>query len=301
MKVYTTMNFYFLLVIAMIIWGGSWAFAKEIANMTSPLVIIFWRNLATFLALLPALFFLKEKPKFNYKSLQQGGMGAVIMTAYNYLFFLGLETGLAGAGGVLVTTLNPIFNFVLVAILYGKKISIREVFGLSLGFLAGLVLLHVWNLTFEEIYRGGNLIFLVASLTWAFLSIQTQRSAGFLSPVSYSFLVYGFSTLLSFFWILHLDWLAPLAFGFVFWGNLFYLAVISTAFATTVYFIASSHLGSHKASGFIFIVPASAVLSSWLILGEIPSWNTLLGGTMALGAARILHTATPKLESEKMD
>lgn len=292
------MNFYFLLVIAMIIWGGSWAFAKEIAPFTSPPVMIFWRNLLTFFALIPALFILKEKPQLDYKSLIQGSIGALIMTAYNYLFFLGLQTGLAGAGGVLVTTLNPIFNFLLVSIIYGREVSIREIFGLSLGFLAGLILLHVWNLSADEILRGGNFIFLIASLVWAFLSIQTQRSAKYLSPISYSFLVYGFSTIFTFLWVLPMNWLAPLDLGWHYWANMFYLAVISTAFATTVYFIASSHLGSDKASGFIFIVPGSAVLGSYLILGEIPTWYTLLGGSLALLAARILHKAKPKKEEQ---
>jgi drug/metabolite transporter (DMT)-like permease len=283
------MNFYFLLILAMVIWGASWPIAKQIANFTSPPVLIFWRNLLTFFSLLPIIFFIKEKLNWNYKVILQGSLGALIMTTYNYLFFMGLQTGLAGAGGVLVTTLNPIFNFALVSLIYGKKISFQEKFGLSLGFLSGLFLLHVWSLSIEELFKAGNLTFLLASICWAFLSIQTQRSSKYMSPIFYSVLVYAFATLLTFFWVLPLDWKKPLSLAWEYWLPLLYLAVISTAFATTIYFIASSHLGSQRASSYIFLVPASAVISSYFLVDEVPKWYTILGGSLAILSARILH------------
>ena len=85
------------------------------------------------------------------------------------------------------------------------------------------------------------------------------------------------------------DWLAPIYFDSIFWWNLFYLASISTSFGTTIYFIASSRLGSAKASSFIFLVPASAMLSSWGILGEKPEWTTISGGLLAISAVYLLN------------
>lgn len=288
------MNLYFLIILAMVIWGASWGIAKLIASMTEAVVILFWRNILTFLALFPVIIFFQEKPKWSYKSFFYSMLGALIMTSYNYLFFRGLQNGLAGAGGILVTTLNPLFNFFLVAILFKKKVEFVQKFALVLGLLGGLILLKVWDLSLEEILKSGNLFFLVASLTWALLSIVTERSSKHLKPILYSFYTYGFASLFTFLWVLPYSWTEPLYFGWKFWLPLFYIAVISTAFATTIYFIASSKLGSHVASSYIFIVPASAMFFAWLIQNESVQWHSVLGGSLALFAAGILHKSKAK-------
>ncbi len=295
------MGFTYLLIIAMVIWGVSWAIAKQISNYTSLEVLIFWRNLATVLCLAPSLFWIRKKVQITKKSMLQSLYGALIMTLYNYLFFAGVKTGLSGAGGVLVTTLNPLLNFFLVSLIYGHDWKKREIWGLCIGLGGGLLLLQVWNISMENIYKSGNLFFLIASLTWAFLSIQTHRSKKYMDPVTYSFFVYLFSTILTFFIAVPKDWTAPLHFDSFFWWNLFYLSGVSTAFGTTIYFIASSKLGSHVASAFIFIVPASAAISSWILLKEEPLLSTFIGGLMALFAAKILQPPREKEPSVKED
>jgi drug/metabolite transporter (DMT)-like permease len=74
-----------------------------------------------------------------------------------------------------------------------------------------------------------------------------------------------------------------------FWISLFYIAVISTTFGTTVYLYASSKLGSSRASSFIFLVPATALFSSWLFLSEVPAWTTLAGGALAVAAVYTIN------------
>ncbi|MCX8000877.1 MAG: EamA family transporter, partial [Leptospiraceae bacterium] len=180
--------------------------AKLIAPMTNAIVILFWRNVVTFLALVPVLFFIKPKGSWSRKALMYGIMGAIIMTSYNYLFFRGLQDGLAGAGGILVTSLNPIFNFVLVIILFKRSVNPAQKFALGLGLLGGFILLKVWTLSLEDILRSGNLLFLIASLTWAFLSIITERSSGYMQPLLYSFYLYLFASIFTFFWVLPYDW-----------------------------------------------------------------------------------------------
>ena len=288
------MNFTYLLILAMVIWGISWPIAKNLSNFANLDILIFWRNLATVVSLLPMFLFLRDKLHFTIKGMREALYGALLMTLYNYLFFAGVKTGLPGAGGVLVTTLNPLINFLLVTIIYGHNWKKKEFYGLLVGLIGGLVLLQFWKLNPESLYKGGNLFFLIASLTWAFLSIQTHRSKKHMDPVTYSFFVYLLSTVFTFFPAYQGDWTAPLQFGWHFWLNLFYLAGISTAFGTTIYFVASTKLGSHRASAFIFIVPASAALSSWFILGENPTLPTFIGGSLALLAARILKPPEEK-------
>ncbi|HMK44556.1 MAG TPA: DMT family transporter, partial [Dissulfurispiraceae bacterium] len=79
----------------------------------------------------------------------------------------------------------------------------------------------------------------------------------------------------------------------VFWWNLFFLAVVSGSFATTVYFIAAEKLGSYRTSSFVFLVPSSAMLLSWLFLAETPDAGTIIGGTIAVSAVYVINKPAP--------
>lgn len=283
------MNFTLLLILAMIAWGISWPIAKITTHNTPPEVLIFWRNGATTLALLPLLYFYKNHLKISKKAFISVFMGALIMSVYNYLFFAGLRDGLAGLGGVIVTTVNPLLNYFLLIVLGLHQITKNEILGLSLGILGGVFLLNLWNIDLNLLIQGGNLYFLIASLFWAVLTIVSSRSKNLLHPIVFSFYVYLISTLLTAPIAIHHDFLSVFQNDKVFWWGIFYLSAISTGFGTTVYFISSTKLGSQKASSFIFMVPGTAILSSWVFLKETPTWTTLLGGTLAMLAVKILQ------------
>lgn len=75
----------------------------------------------------------------------------------------------------------------------------------------------------------------------------------------------------------------------VFWGNLFFSATITTSLATTFYFVATSRIGASKASSFIFMVPFSAALGSWIFLNEVIEIHTIIGGLLGIAAVYILN------------
>ncbi len=283
------MNLIYVVIFAMVIWGVSWASAKMITNYTNLEVILFWRLLVTFVSLIPVLWITKDSFRIPKKGISYAVAGGLVMLFYNSLFFLGLRNGLPGVGGVFVTTLNPIVNFFLLAILYKYKMERLEYLGLALGLTGGLIILKVWSISLESLLAGGNVYFIFAAFSWAVLSIITAKSKSFVSPITYSLYLYGIGTVVSFCMALPYDWLGALSFDSNFWINMFYLGSISTSFGTTVYFIASSRLGSAKASSFIFLVPASAMLSSWGLLGETPEWTTIVGGLLAISAVYLLN------------
>lgn len=86
--------------------------------------------------------------------------------------------------------------------------------------------------------------------------------------------------------------------GYPFWLNIVYLSVCATTFGTTAYFFASSKLGASRASSFMFLVPTSAVLISWLVLNEQPKLSTILGGILAMGAVYLINVKVqPRVQS----
>ena len=280
------------MLLAMTAWGASWPSGKMIADAAAPEVLIFWRFTLTFLTFIPIMILIKKPLKLDGKSLLQVALGSIFIIAYNKFYFTGLRYGLAGAGGVLVTTLNPIFTFLLMIIFFRQKISSRETVGILLGLTGGLILVEIWGISLNRLLLSGNLFFILAALSWASLSITSQRSGNYMSTLVFSFYVFGFAAVIDFFLALPCGILAPLKFGMVFWLNLVYLSLFATTFATTIYFFAAAKIGSHRASSYIFLVPFSAVLISWMVLDERPKISTILGGIIAVFAVYLINAGT---------
>ncbi len=291
-------RFFLLLITAMVSWGISWPIAKVIANLVPIHVLVFWRFLLTFLSVIPLLFFLKIPYKLKAsKDYLDVLIGGIIYTLYNQFFFLGLSNGLPGAGGVLVTTLNPIVTFFVVALILRRGVSKRQMIGLFFGLIGGLIILKIWEQSIDSLVQSGNLFFLLCAFTWAVLSLNSQRSGKKMSPVVYSLYVYGFGSIIEFLFTIGDSHLMDVwSFGAQFWLSVFYLSVISTTFGTTVYFYAATKLGSDIASSFIFIVPLSAYLSSIFMLGEEIQCPVLIGGGFAIIAVYLINSGKHHLK-----
>ena len=276
----------------MAIWGGSWASAKLIANEINPFMLAFLRFILTFFSFAPFVFIFKEKLKIDRKTFLLILLTSLLVVSYNILFFLALKTGLAGAGGVLVTSINPIFTFLLSMIIFKKKISGKEIAGLILGFAGGLVLLEVWNTNLGKLFASGNLIFIIASLIWALLTISGGEIQKRTSIFVFSFYLYGISSVIEFFVALPFGMQNIMHLNFFFWLNMFYLSIVSTFFATSIYFFSSRKISANKTSSFILLVPIFAVLISYFVLNEVPKISTITGGVLAMAAIYLINKST---------
>ncbi|TGK51292.1 DMT family transporter [Leptospira bouyouniensis] len=295
------LKFLLLLILAMVSWGIAWPFGKMVAGMIPIPVLVFWRFLVTFFSVIPLLYIMRLPMRLKTgKDYWNVLIGGIIYTLYNQFFFLGLKNGLPGAGGVLVTTLNPIVTFFIVVLVQKKTITKRQVLGLFFGFIGGLVILQVWKISINYLLLSGNLFFLLCSFVWAILSLNSQKTGKSMSPITYSFYVYGIGSVLEllFCWNDPSFWKVS-EFGYKFWFAIFYLSVISTTFGTTVYFYAATKLGSEIASSFIFIVPLSAYLSSYLILDEVIQIPVIIGGSLAMLAVYLINSKYKK--KDKLD
>jgi len=277
------------MILSMICWGFSWTSGKIMSEYGDPLTNAFYRFAVTFVSLFFILLLIKTSFKINSKGMFDMIIASVLMSIYTYLFFKGLASGKAGAGGVLVTVLNPIVSYGIMLIMTKRKPTRNETIGLLLGLFAGVILLKLITEA-DKIFSAGNIYFLLAAICWAILSIFTSRASRYGSSVTFSFYLYGISALVVF---IFTGWKGiQTTFAkadTIFWGNLFFSATITTSFATTMYFIATSRLGPSKASSFIFLVPFSAALGSWTFLNEIPQLHTIIGGLLGISAVYVLN------------
>ncbi|MBL0740795.1 DMT family transporter [Chryseolinea sp. Jin1] len=277
------------MILSMTCWGFSWTSGKILSHYAGPLTISFFRFALTFVSLLLILWLAKQKLSLDKSGFRDLILASLLISLYTYLFFKGLTVGKAGAGGILVTVLNPIISYCLTLGIARRKPTRQEFYGLSLGVLAGLILLKIFT-DASALWSAGNVYFLLASFSWALLSLVTARASRYGSPPAFSCWMYGVSTIVMFalsgpsasvVLIDHAD--------ATFWGNLFFSATITTSLATTFYFIATVKIGASKASSFIFLVPFSAALGSWIFLNEVPQLHSIVGGLLGIAAVYILN------------
>ncbi len=276
-------------MIAMVTWGLSWTNAKIVGMYGDAPLMTFWRFVFATLSFAPIVYFTKSSFSINGKSLRFIALNALFMTSYNYFYFRGTQVGLAGAGGVLVTTLNPINTAILAAILFNIPLYRKDIAGMIIGFIGGGMIMNIWNMDMDLFLQSGNTHFLLASLSWAAVTLITSRSKDVMPFITYSFWSFGIASLLSFLLAFDQPLLSIFQFDWVFWLNMMLLAVGAMAFGTTIYFLASRQLGPQKASSFIFTVPVTAMLFAMLFLNEELTITIATGSILAMFAVYLIN------------
>jgi drug/metabolite transporter (DMT)-like permease len=279
--------FTYLMLLAMLLWGGGWTALKILTYELPVDVIIFWRFFLMSLSFLPILYFFKKPLKFNNASLKYVAGSSVLNLAFMVCAFLGIKYGLAGAGSVIITTFSPIMTFILVALLFRKNLFPRQYFGLFLGLLGGYILLELNNISL--FFNSSNIYFLLCAIIWSGVTILSQHSQKYIHPIHYSFLISVVATIATFIYAFNSDLLAVFSQGRDFWIAMIYLAVLGQTLATTIFFVASGTLGSEKTSSFMFLVPIFALFSAWLILDEPIQLHIIIGGIISMFAVYFLN------------
>lgn len=279
----------YLLIFSMILWGLSWPTAKAVTSYASATTLVFWRFFFSAIGLIPLLIYFKQSLVFSKKALVSILFGIFFLCAYNYFFFLALSNGLAGLGGVLVTTLNPLITYLIMAGYSKNKIKNNQLVGVILGLIGGVFIMRLWDFGYEDLTQGGNIYFLIAAALWSGLSISSAGAKNHVAVLSFSFYLYVMTTIISFFLADTQEIIDSLSFGWYFWANMIFISLVTTAIATTIYFKASTILGSATASSYIYLVPVTAIAGSYFLLGEVPKITTLIGGTICILAVTLIN------------
>tara|TARA_B100001093_G_scaffold404596_1_gene392740 strand:- start:2579 stop:3217 length:639 start_codon:yes stop_codon:yes gene_type:complete len=211
------------------------------------------------------------------------------MVSYNFFYFKGTQIGLAGAGGVLVTTLNPILTMIVTSIAFRTKVSKKDILGLTLGFIGGAFIIRAWEFDLNSILKSGNLFFILASISWVCVTMITSLSKNKTSYMTYSFWSFTIAFLLCLPIASNEILFSVFEFDFIFWINLIILSFIAMSFGTSIYFLASTELGPKQASAYIFLVPITAIGFAMLFLSEQLHLSTLVGGMLGIYAVYLIN------------
>ena len=281
--------FYPLIIISMIFWGASWISTKVLTNYIDAYEMVFLRMGICFLSMAPIIVFLKMNYKLDFKTFVLILFASLFLVLYSVFMYFGVEHGTGSLGGAMVPSMIPIITYIFVAILNKKTISLKHSFALVLGAFGVLNMINIYQFDIDVIFSKYNIFFIVASILWAILTIITSKSTKINAFVftTYTYLIA--SSVLYFFYVDSWIFTKVINFDITFWFNIFIITILSTTFATSIYFFGAAKYGAKEVSSFVFLVPASAIIIGSLFLDEKIEFSTIIGVFFAMIAIYILN------------
>ncbi|OQR42377.1 EamA family transporter [Aliarcobacter cryaerophilus] len=263
----------------MILWGASWISTKVLTNYINAYEMVFLRMGICFISMAPIIFFTNMKFKLDLKTSILILFASFFLVLYSIFMFWGVEHGTGSLGGAMVPSMIPIITYIFVAILNKKTISLKHSFALILGVFGVLNMINIYQFIY----------FIIASTLWAIITIITAKSIKINAFVFTTYTYIISSATLYIFYIDSSIFVKILEFDTIFWFNMFVITILSTTFATSIYFFGAAKYGAKEVSSFVFLVPASAIIIGNIFLDEKIEFTTIIGVILAMIAIYILN------------
>ena len=278
----------------MFFWGGSWVSAKVLVAIAPPLTIGFFRFLIAsvlFIIMLviqgqsPIRIFTKRRAKILFL------VGLTGIFGYGVLFLTGMQFTTA-AQGAIIAGFNPATVSLFAHLIHKERLGKKwQYAGFALAFTGIIFVVGVQALLdFRLDYLIGNLIILVAMMTWGLYSSIGKEAMKTMSPLEVTAagvfvgcMMFGLSATTEQFWTL------PAMADPMFWMNVLFMGTFVTFLGFLFYFESIKQIGATKTGGFINLVPVFGTSLSFLILGENIYWTFALGLVLVIGGILIIN------------
>ncbi len=291
--------FHIAAVVTIAVWGTTFVSTKILINNgLSPTEIFTYR----FLMAYAAIWFISPKKLFAGSLKDELLMAAAGLTGGSLYFIAentALETTLASNVSLLVCT-APLWTAMLSKIFYPKdKVGSNLWIGTLIA-LPGAALV-IFNGSFVlDLNPVGDILSIVAALSWAFYSIVMRNIGQRYSTmfITRKVFFYGLVTLVPFLLLPGASYhFAALKTPAV-WGNLLFLGLVASLVCYLVWNRIMKEIGIVKSSNYIYLNPAFTMLTAWLILGEAITWAAMGGFVLIVGGLWIAEKGWKKLKVE---
>ena len=258
------------------IWGGMYVVSKYVLDHVPPFTLV-WLRLAIGTAALAAVVLAVRsgpRPLGGRDIGLMAVLGAVGMLGSMNAQFLGTRLSTA-ANGALITSATPAFMVLFAWPILGERPTHRRVVGL-LAATAGVVATIVLDPSFGGLDGAGlgNLLLVVAALTWALYSVMAGRAARRHPALLTTLYATGFGALFTL-PLVDLDFPPPPA---PVWLGVLYLGVVSTAVAFYLWNRSIQLLGAGLPAVLFFAQPIVGGTLGALLLGERLGPGFFVGG-----------------------
>ncbi|TDR32503.1 DMT family transporter [Hydromonas duriensis] len=277
---------YLKLIVATLLWGGTWVAAHILVEEAPPFTGAFTRLIVA-VAILAWMVWRQEGgfPPLNWHSGRTVfWMGFTGFFLYSFFFLTGLQHISAGHGALIIA-LNPVLIALVAWLWFKEPMTALKGAGI-LTALAGCILV-ISNGHPEKFLQGdigvGELLILGCVASWAAYTFIGQRATKTLSPLVATFYASAVGLiLLGFASFSEKPWLLIPQFSLMTWLCLLYLGLFGTAIAYTLFTDSVKIIGAARAAPFINLTPIFGVLFSALLLNERLHIMVLIGGLVTI-------------------
>ncbi len=281
------------LVLTAIFWGGTFVAGRLVSQELPPFTAAFLRFAAACVVL--ALFLLRAHGRIPLLAPRHLPVAALLgltgVFAYNALFFLGLQTVLAGRASLIIA-LNPVLIALVSAWFLGEGMGLGKAVGITLSVVGALVVICRGS-PLEALHGGlarGDLYILGCVASWVAYSVIGKVAMRGVRPLV--LVAYACAIGAAFLGLTAWAESVPGGLGRVswrVWASLVYLGVFGTALGFIWYYEGIRAIGASRAGVFISLVPVSGVLLGALVLGERLDTSVLAGGALVVGGVYLTN------------
>ena len=276
-----------LLGVLSVLWGGSFFFNGVALKELPPFTLVFLRVALAALILLPLLWVYRIdfprglagwRPFFGIALLNNVLPFSLIVMGQTFI-----PSGLAS----ILNATTPLFTVLVMAASGDEKLLPRRVGGVVAG-LIGVIILHGQDLGFDNSQGIGILLCLAAALSYGLSALYARRKLSN-SPAlaTATFQLLASSLMMAIVaGIVDRPWQLPMP-GATTWLAMVGLAGLSTALAYIVFFQILRRSGSTNVMLVTLLIPVTAILLGYLVLGERISVREIIGA-LVIGSALLL-------------
>jgi drug/metabolite transporter (DMT)-like permease len=281
-----------LLGLLSILWGGSFFFNGVVLKELPPLTVVFLRVALAAVILLPLLWVYRIrfpegvsgwKPFWAIGLLNNVLPFSLIVMGQTYI-----PSGLAS----ILNATTPLFTVVVMAVAREEKLSTRRIAGVIAG-LIGVIILHGADIDskgvgFETGQGIGIVLCLAAALSYGLSALVARRLLSNSPPLgTATFQMLASAAMMTVVaGIVERPWQLPMP-GAATWLAVIGLAALSTALAYIVFFQILRRSGATNVMLVTLLIPVTAILLGYLVLGEKISPREIIGA-LVIGSALLL-------------
>ncbi len=266
-----------MLILMALFWGGNAVAGRMAAGHIPPMALAFWRWLFAMLILLPFSWrgIIRFWPEIKHRWKVLVVLSISSVTAYNSFLYIALTTTTA-INATLIASAMPVIIMILAWFWLRERFNWKHALGVALSVSGVLLVVAQGNplrlLSLQ--LHAGDLIVLMAALSWAFYSVLLRKAA--LSIDSLTLLsvqvIIGTVGIVPFYL-----WEYSFTGGFtVDWRNsllIFYVALFPSVLSYYFWVRGVAALGPALAGQFSYLIPVFAALLAVLIVDESYLWH----------------------------
>ncbi len=276
--------YHLIAILTIGVWGTTFVSTKTLlSHGLSPVDIIFYRFLLAYICLWTVSYRNLWAKSLTDELLL---MGAALTGGSIYFLTENTALSLSYASNVsLIVCTAPLFTAFVVRLFYKEYHLSLPFIGGSLLALAGVAVVVFNGHFILNLNPLGDLLAFSAALLWAFYSLIIKKLNGKYSTafITRKIFFYGLISILPWFLYEPLHFSRHLITTPVVAANLLFLGVVASMLCYMSWNVVLKHLGTVRASNYIYFNPVMTLLSASLILGESLTPIFLFGAILVLG------------------